>query len=68
MNSPSSSSTPPTMSTQSALESVAAARAASNERGLDAFLARTELAKVGVSRRLTWHAASIMSSSRAASV
>lgn len=68
MNSPSSSSASPAMSTQSALESVAAARTASNERGLDAFLARAELAKVGVLRRLTSRAASIVSPSRAASV
>lgn len=51
MNSPSSSSTAsPPLSTKSLLESVAAARAAGNERGLDAFLARAELAKVGLSR------------------
>lgn len=69
MNSPSSSSfADSAMSTQSVLESVAAVRDAGNERGLSAFLRRAELAKVGPLRHLTWHAASVVSSSRAASV
>lgn len=52
---PSSSSASPTTTAQSLLESVAAVRAAGNERGLDAFLARTELAKVGVQTSYSTH-------------
>lgn len=49
MNNPSSSSASPPRSAPSVIDSVVAARAAAApERGLDAFLARAELAKVGL--------------------